>query len=279
MGGIVFFGTKDLNMIKDFYTGKIGMKIWLDQGTCCILMYYNLLLGFCRKDTPDTSGVITFFCRDKAGVDAFFTAHSHTALSEPKTNTLYNIYNFFAKDPEGRTIEFQTFLHDLKPYMDGINLLESRRSVRQFSDKQVSMDTIHSIINTCRYSPTSRNTQGYYYLVINNRKKISFLASLRGKSSEPIKMAPLAVAVCADPGMTLRYVDDSVIAAYHFMLSAHLHGLGTCWIAAMNTEEVKKCLCINSEHYIATITPLGYPSALPDTPERKETGHFLRFLS
>jgi hypothetical protein len=33
----------------------------------------------------------------------------------PRENPQYRIYNFFARDPEGRLIEFQTFLHELPP--------------------------------------------------------------------------------------------------------------------------------------------------------------------
>ncbi|NIQ07613.1 MAG: hypothetical protein GWO20_18420 [Candidatus Korarchaeota archaeon] len=35
------------------------------------------------------------------------------ALGEPKVNEKYQIYHFFAEDPEGRTIEFQHFLHEI----------------------------------------------------------------------------------------------------------------------------------------------------------------------
>jgi hypothetical protein len=33
----------------------------------------------------------------------------------PKTNERYRIYHFFGKDPEGRNIECQAFLHPVQP--------------------------------------------------------------------------------------------------------------------------------------------------------------------
>jgi len=33
--------------------------------------------------------------------------------STPRHNARYRIYQFFAKDPEGRNLEFQAFLHPL----------------------------------------------------------------------------------------------------------------------------------------------------------------------
>ena len=37
------------------------------------------------------------------------------STSEPAVNERYQIYNFFTKDPEGRTLEFQAFLHPIEP--------------------------------------------------------------------------------------------------------------------------------------------------------------------
>lgn len=39
-----------------------------------------------------------------------------TADAEPRENKDYKIYQFFAKDPEGRTLEFQYFMHPVKEF-------------------------------------------------------------------------------------------------------------------------------------------------------------------
>ena len=87
----------------------------------------------------------------------------------------------------------------------------------------------------------------------------------------------MAVAIVADSEISKRYVQDGCIAAYHFLLAAWYYGLGTCWIAAMDGEEVKEMLAINQNHYVATVTPLGYPEGdIPPMPERKKLDWFLR---
>jgi hypothetical protein len=45
----------------------------------------------------------------------------------------------------------------------------------------------------------------------------------------------------------------------------------------MNKDDVKEKLQIPSEHYLATVTPLGYPAnrQIP-TPGRNELDHFIR---
>lgn len=275
MSGITFFRSEDLERTKEFYLSDVGMDMWVDQGGCCILRHGNLLLGFCEGEELEDAGVITFFYDTKEEVDRIYDRFEDIAEEEPKDNEEYGIYNFFAKDPEGRTIEFQTFLHELPPYLEGDELLRSRRSVRRFEDKKVRDELLMDIVETCRFSPTSMNSQSFYFITIKERATLETLASERGRSSAPIKEAPMAVAICTDPEVTKRPVQDGCIAAYHFILTAWLHGLGTCWIADMDRESVKESLGIPKDHYVATVTPLGYPASVPKTPERKPAEDFL----
>jgi hypothetical protein len=116
VAGIIFLKTKKSTEIRDFYTHIVGMDTWLEQADCFILRHGNLLLGFCSRDTVDSAGIITFFYRSKSEVDAMYTQLSHCARSAPQVNDKYKIYHFFARDPEDRTIEFQSFLHPLKDW-------------------------------------------------------------------------------------------------------------------------------------------------------------------
>jgi predicted lactoylglutathione lyase len=116
-GGIVFFSTQHLNEVSDFYITKIKCDLWLDQGACQILKHGNQLLGFCKSEEKiDTNGIITFFYPEKEQVDSMYKKFKNIAVSEPRMNEKFNIYQFFAKDPEGRTLEFQYFNHELKEY-------------------------------------------------------------------------------------------------------------------------------------------------------------------
>ena len=113
MAGIVFLKTKDLARIVAFYTGWVGMRLWLEQPEITILRHENLLIGFQQDSAPDNGGVITFFYPRKGDVDAMYEALRSVALEPPRINERYRIYQFFARDPDGRMVEFQQFLHDL----------------------------------------------------------------------------------------------------------------------------------------------------------------------
>lgn len=110
MSAITFFATTELDRIEEFYQ-NIGATVWLEQPDCTILKYDNQLLGFCEREEADTEGIVTFVYADEAGVDSMYERLTERARDEPHENEAYDIYQFFAEDPDGRTIEFQTFQH------------------------------------------------------------------------------------------------------------------------------------------------------------------------
>jgi nitroreductase len=162
--------------------------------------------------------------------------------------------------------------------MEAKELLLKRRSIRYFKNIEVPNEVLDEIFEICRFSPTSKNCQSYYFIVIKNRKILNFLGDLRGESSAPIKRAPMAIAVCVDTTKTKRPEADGHIAAYHFILACWIFGLGTCWIAGMNRNEVKDMLTVPEEHFIATIIPVGYPEFIPEPPPRRKKEEFLKFI-
>lgn len=277
MAGIQFHRTNNLKVVTDFYRDVVGMAIWLEQKDCTVLKHENFLLGFCEREEKDTSGIITFFYGETSQVDDMYAKLEDRATSQPEENKKYKIYQFFARDPEERLVEFQCFLHPLDAFSDGAAMLQGRRSVRNFTDQPVSDEVLWKVFELCRYAPTSRNSQPYTFTVVRDPAKLERLARLRGPNSAPIGRARLAVAVTADPAISKRHVQDGCIAAYHFLLSAWLQGLGTCWIAAMDRDEVKELLGVPRDHYVATVSPLGYPATRPAPPERRPRNQIVRF--
>ncbi|MFX1286503.1 MAG: VOC family protein [Promethearchaeota archaeon] len=114
MAGIVFLKTKDLEKIKDFYMKKIGATVWIDQKDCVIFRHDNFLIGFCQREgVMDTGWLLTFFYQTTTEVDEIYERIKDFAATKPVKNEKYRIYQFFAKDIEGRDLEFQSFLHEI----------------------------------------------------------------------------------------------------------------------------------------------------------------------
>uniref|UniRef100_A0A7C3NE89 VOC family protein n=1 Tax=candidate division WOR-3 bacterium TaxID=2052148 RepID=A0A7C3NE89_UNCW3 len=109
-GGIIFFKTKKLDQIKNFYIENFDMEIFLDQKKCVILKYENLLLGFCDSEEVENSSTITFFYESKNKVEKMYEKLKKLVTVDLKINPYFKIYHFYIKDPEGRNVEIQHFL-------------------------------------------------------------------------------------------------------------------------------------------------------------------------
>jgi len=112
MSGIAFFRTENRAEVVDFYTSIVGADVWLEQPDCTILEYDGFRFGFCGREETDDCGILTFVYEDRAGVDEMYEVAGDAARERPHENEKYDIYQFFADDPDGRTAEFQTFLHE-----------------------------------------------------------------------------------------------------------------------------------------------------------------------
>lgn len=99
--------------VVDFYRERLDAAVWLEQPGCTILAHDEFRLGFCDRDRTDDCGVVTFYYDDRATVDRTYERLADVARGPPEENERYDIYQFFADDPDGRTVEVQTFLHPL----------------------------------------------------------------------------------------------------------------------------------------------------------------------
>lgn len=113
MAGIVFVKTAKLDEVTKFYE-ELGASIWIKQPGINILRHGNMIFGFHQQKEASKDILLSFFYPDKESLDKKYKELKHIALESPKENKNYQIYNFFAKDPEERLIEFQVFLHKIE---------------------------------------------------------------------------------------------------------------------------------------------------------------------
>jgi hypothetical protein len=112
MSGIVFYGTTHHDSVVEFYTGRVGVGIWRQQPDCTILAHGDFKFGFCSREHVDACGILTLLLNDQAAVDRQYEQLRDVAEDPPHNDDTYDIYRFFATDPEGRRVEIQTFRGD-----------------------------------------------------------------------------------------------------------------------------------------------------------------------
>ena len=115
-----------------------------------------------------------------------------------------------------------------------LNVLETRRSVREFDPSRMPTDQLISeVVKAGEYAPTGRGMQSPRIVVITNkavRDRLSQLnAEVMGVTSDPFYGAPVILLVLADRSRPTYLYDGSLVLG-NLMNAAHAVGLGSCWI-------------------------------------------------
>ena len=143
--------------------------------------------------------------------------------------------------------------------MNVYECLRSRRTVRHFSQGEVSERTLNKILNAARWAPSSRNQQPWHLVVVKNRRTLDQIGNI-AKTGSFIGDAPLAIAIVMEgadqPGM------DAGRALQQMELMAWSEGLGTCFVTlrAEERNSIKKILQIPGQMELITVLPFGVRS-------------------
>ncbi len=115
---ISFVYCQDLEVCARFYTDILGFGLVIDQGDCRIFRVAGeAFVGLCRcrgGHSVSRDGVtLTLVTPDVDGWHGHLLKHNIEILAPPSERAEFQIYRFFARDPEGHLLEFQRFLsHD-----------------------------------------------------------------------------------------------------------------------------------------------------------------------
>ncbi len=106
--------TDDLPGTARFYGETIGLEQVLDQGSCRIYKTAaTSFLGVCQvrpgRFVEPKGVVITMVTKDVDEWHAFLKARGVTILDAPAYHPSFDVYCFFAADPNGYKLEFQAF--------------------------------------------------------------------------------------------------------------------------------------------------------------------------
>ncbi len=111
---ITFCYTDNLTRTSQWYEDVLGLSLAIDQGNCRI---YHItgkgFIGFCERKAVSINHddlILTFVTDDVDGWYQRLKEHNAIVVGKPEINEPYNVYHFFARDPNGYRIEIQQFL-------------------------------------------------------------------------------------------------------------------------------------------------------------------------
>lgn len=158
--------------------------------------------------------------------------------------------------------------------MDIYETIRTRKSVREFLDKDVPEDVLMRLLDAARLAPSARNRQEWRFVVVRDPVTRTKLAAA-AKSQTFVAEAPVVLACCAETDEHLMacgqpcYPIDVAIAMDHLALCATAEGLGTCWIGAFDEAQVKAILGIPAGVRVVELMPLGYPKDPAPAPKKR----------
>lgn len=108
---VTFIYATDLDESHRFYHDLLGLPLALDQGACRIYRVTSTsYVGVCDHRDPSPGGVILTFVTDQ--VDEWYerlVAGGASVDGPPAYSERFDVYQFFARDPDGYVIEVQRF--------------------------------------------------------------------------------------------------------------------------------------------------------------------------
>jgi nitroreductase len=141
--------------------------------------------------------------------------------------------------------------------MDVLKAIRTKRAVRQFTNDPIQQDVLEKILKAALKAQSSKNTQPWQLIVIQDRHTLAQLATL-GDYLGHVAGAAACVAFVAPNDAAWTYFDLGQCAAY-LQLAAHDAGVGSCLGAVYHPAEAKKLLGIPAELSFNAVVSLGYP--------------------
>ena len=166
--------------------------------------------------------------------------------------------------------------------MDLLKTIKTRRSIRNFKDKDVEDKKIRQIIDTARWAPSACNLQHWLFISIKD-KSIKEKIIINGEVQKQILNAPVNIAVFYDKSLSTENnanIQSVSAAIQNITLMAHSLGLGTNWVAGINKPNViRNILNVPDRYKILAIIMLGYPKKSVEltAPPRKSINQILQY--
>ena len=159
------------------------------------------------------------------------------------------------------------------------DVLQSRRSIRKYTEEPVSKEEIDLLMHAAMSGPSACNKTPWEFYVIADE---TVLEKLRNASRYSKIYAPLAIVVCGSLSRALPsqlapyWIQDCSAATENILLAATDLGLGTVWCGIhpqkRAEERVREALGLTEKQIPLNIIYVGHPDQVQEPRDQyKET--------
>lgn len=170
--------------------------------------------------------------------------------------------------------------------LDVFEAIKQRRSIRTYTDENVSDNNVNRLIEAALWAPSAGNTQPLNLVIVRDsemKRKLSEAAL----NQASVRKAPVVFVVCADlnrskkgygsRGEQLYSLQDTAAATQNILLEAHALGLATCWVGAFNDKQVAKTIKAPKNMKPVAMIPVGHPVGQAVAPQRRPVNEFVHY--
>lgn len=162
---------------------------------------------------------------------------------------------------------------------EAIKNIYTRRSIRNYLEKNVSKNIIKELLNSAVMAPSAMNTQPWHFSIASGQDKVMHFAEMayrehnilgkliwhgfRITAKSIFYNSPLLIIISGKKGYEWLK-EDTNLAVENMFLAAKSLGLGSCWIGfgmvLDNSKTARKELAIPKDFEISAVLIFGYPA-------------------
>jgi nitroreductase len=157
--------------------------------------------------------------------------------------------------------------------MDLLEGLQTRRSIRTYTDQPVNREQLREIIRLGTMAPSGQNNQPWRFVTIKNKETLQKLAQFT-KYSHVIGKAAACIAVFVDKTAMYHEVKDHQsmgACIQNLLLASHGMGLGAVWLGEIlkSAKEVRDLCGLSNDMELMAVVALGHPAGKGGRADRK----------
>lgn len=154
-----------------------------------------------------------------------------------------------------------------------------RRSVRQFTAEEVSVEDLREIVRAGIWAPSGLNNQPWRFVLIRDRQIREQLAE-QTSYRQVVLAAPALIAVFLDREAMYDDLKDHQAAGAcieNMLLATEALGLGAVWLGQIlkNREQVRQILALDPQLELMAVIAIGHPAPGERHSQRKQLAHFI----
>jgi len=150
--------------------------------------------------------------------------------------------------------------------MNVYDAILSRRSIRRFQQKPISLDLLRKFVNAARLAPSAANLQPLEFFIVNKKElcnkvfeTLSWAGYIKPKWTPRIEERPVAYIVMLVKDKTNKwYLRDVSLASENIILAAEEKEIGSCLLCKIDKQRLRVILKIPDEVILDSIIALGY---------------------